>query len=165
MTPTMVGLLTALLVLPFTCSLLLAALLLLRRVRTSRKDCRHPIHDAEQHMSNSSSHGRFTIHAASSGRTSRSIHVYEEKQNLIANSSSPPPSPVPEIRVTFPEEIDETGRRQSGRVVVVRLGDTGVGLEPMVETEVPPYQESASDRFHSLDLDRIGGLKEKEYRI
>lgn len=82
----------------------------------------------------------------------------------MAHSQSPPQSPVPEIRITFPEEVDDHGKRQSGRVVVVRVGDNGgVGLEPVSE-KLPPYQYSESDRFHSLDLDRIGGLKEKDMR-
>ena len=76
------------------------------------------------------------------------------------HSLSPPGSPIPEIRITFPEEVDEAGRRKSGRVVVVRVGDHSVGLEPVQDT-LPPYQQNESDRFHSLDLDRMGGLKEK----
>jgi hypothetical protein len=72
-----------------------------------------------------------------------------------------PTSPVPEIRITFPDEVDESGKRQSGRVVVVRVGEHSVGLEP-VQEDLPPYQRDASDRFDSLDLDRIGGLKEKD---
>lgn len=97
---------------------------------------------------------------ACSSRRSEPICVYEEKQNLIANSTGPPPSTVPEIRITFPEEFDDAGRRQSGRVLVVRVGDHSVGLEPLQE-ELPPYQRHSADRFQSLDLDRIGGLKEK----
>ena len=88
--------------------------------------------------------------------------VFQEKLNLIENSSSPPPSPIPEIRITFPEEVDESGKKQSGRVVIVRVGDHSVGLEPFHET-LPPYQQSASDRFQSLDLERIGGLKENDF--
>jgi len=80
----------------------------------------------------------------------------------MENSSSPPASPVPEIRITFPEEEDESGKRKSGRVVVVRISEAGsVGLEPCQE-ELPPYQSSDADRFQSLDLERMGGLKEKE---
>ena len=81
----------------------------------------------------------------------------------MANSNSPPPSPIPEIRITFPEEVDEQGKRQSGRVVVVRVGEHSVGLEPVNE-KLPPYQQYESERFQSLDLDRIGGLKEKDLR-
>jgi hypothetical protein len=31
-----------------------------------------------------------------------SVLVYDEKRSLMENSDSPPPSPVPEIRITFP---------------------------------------------------------------
>ncbi|GAM86076.1 hypothetical protein ANO11243_040860 [Dothideomycetidae sp. 11243] len=72
-------------------------------------------------------------------------------------------SPVPEIRITLPEEMDHTGNRRSGRVVVVHVGESTVGYEPYDE-KLPPYQHSESERFQSLDLDRIGGLKEKEFR-
>ena len=76
-------------------------------------------------------------------------------------AASPPQSPVPEIRITFPEEEDAGGKRQSGRVVVVRISEQGgLGLEPYNEESLPPYQSSDSGRFESLDLDRIGGLKE-----
>jgi hypothetical protein len=92
---------------------------------------------------------------------SGSIYVNSEKQTLVDNSSSPPPSPVPEIRITFPEE-DDAGKRKSERVVVVRISETGsVGMEPCTDDNLPPYRQTDVDRFHSLDLERIGGLKEK----
>ena len=79
-----------------------------------------------------------------------------------ASQPSSPKSPVPEIRITFPEEEDEGGKRKSGRVVVVRISETGgVGLEPYTDDHLPPYQKSDAERFQSLDLDRMGGLKEK----
>ncbi|MGY6405660.1 hypothetical protein, partial [Vibrio parahaemolyticus] len=72
------------------------------------------------------------------------------------------PSPVPEIRITFPEEEDESGKRKSGRVVVVRISEAGsVGLEPYND-QLPPYQTSDAERFQSLDIERMGGLKEKD---
>ena len=90
-------------------------------------------------------------------RPSETIHVYQEKQ--LVSVDSPPQSPIPEIRITFPEEVDETGKRQSGRVVVVRVGESGVGLEP-VDEKLPSYEKDG-ERFQSLDLERIGGLVEK----
>ena len=79
------------------------------------------------------------------------------------HSDSPPASPVPEIRITFPEEEDKAGKRQS-RVVVVRISDKGdIGLEPYEEEPLPVYQQRENDGFKSLDLERIGGLKEKDY--
>ena len=153
--PTMVNLLIAFLVLLFLALVLTGILMLLRSRRQSRKEAGLPLYNEG---SSSSNRRRLTI---STGRNSQAIHVYNEKQNLMENSSSPPASPgeIPEIRITFPEEEDESGKRRSGRVVVVRVGDTGVGLEPMDEN-LPPYTRSDSERFHSLDMERIGGLKE-----
>lgn len=81
---------------------------------------------------------------------------------MLQNSDSPPSSPLPEIRITFPEEFDESGKRTSGRVVVVRVGETSVGLEPLDE-KLPLYEQEDNGRFHSVDLDRVGGLTEKEH--
>jgi type II secretory pathway pseudopilin PulG len=159
LSPTMVNLLIALLVLAIVALLLVVSLLVLRHVRRSRKQAETlPMYNEKRKTLN---HRRLTITASpTSGRPS-SIYVYQEKQNLIDNSSSPPSSPIPEIRITFPEEIDEAGKRTSGRVVVVRVGEHSIGLEPVQEDhQLPPYQQN--DRFQSLDLDRIGGLKEKD---
>lgn len=157
--PTMVSLLISLLVLVLLGMALIGALLFLRHLRKARKaaesDPELPRYEKRQ-----SNHRRLTITATPYGKGRESILVYQEKQDLLANSSSPPPSPVPEIRITFPDEVDESGKRQSGRVLVVRVGEHSVGLEPLQE-DLPPYQRDASDRFDSLDLDRIGGLKEK----
>jgi hypothetical protein len=92
-----------------------------------------------------------------------SIYVYDEKSSILSSPSSPPltPESVPEIRITFPDEQDESGRRKSGRVVVVRVGETGVGLEPLKDEQLPAYEKESGERFHSLDMERIGGLKEK----
>jgi len=92
-----------------------------------------------------------------------SVFVYDEKMNLIANSSSPPSSAVPEIRITFPDDDTESGQQKAGRVVVVHVTDTGsVGMSPLGQQNLPPYQPIDGGRFQSLDLDRIGGLREKE---
>jgi len=82
----------------------------------------------------------------------------------MINTPTTPLSPdsVPEIRITFPDEQDESGKRKSGRVVVVRVGETSVGLEPLKEDEqLPAYEKESGERFHSIDMERIGGLKEK----
>ena len=83
---------------------------------------------------------------------------------MLLASSDPLPTQnsLPEIRITFPEETDLSGGRQSGRTVIVHVGDSTVGFAPYDE-KLPAYQQSETDRFQSLDLDRIGGLKEKEY--
>lgn len=145
-------LLIALLTLFVLAVVLVGALFFLRRVRRARKDAEAqlPLYEKRQ-----SGHRRLTI---TTGR--ESIVVYQEKKDLLATPSSPPASPVPEIRITFPDEVDSAGKRQSGRVVVVRVGEHSVGLEPLQE-DLPPYERDG-DRFDSLDLDRIGGLKEKD---
>ena len=94
-----------------------------------------------------------------------STYVYSEKQNLIDNSSPMPLSPdsVPEIRITFPEEEDKNGRRVSGRVMVVQVGEAGVGfIRPLEdEKQLPAYDQTrANDQYTSVDIERIGGLKE-----
>ena len=92
-----------------------------------------------------------------------SVFVYDEKMNLIANSSGPSNAPVPQIHITFPDEEDRSGKLQAGRVVVVRITDSGsVGMEPLHREILPPYQQSDADRFQSLDIERIGGLREKQ---
>jgi len=151
LTPTMLKLLIALLVLFVITASLVAALLILRSLRRSR----HCLSD-EKHPSNN--YKRLTIDTTKS----TAAYVIQEKRNLIENSSSPPPSPLPEIRITFPDEVDKSGRPHSGRVVVVRMGEnSAVGLEPL-EDQLPPYEKNEAGKFQSLDLDRMGGLKEKE---
>ncbi|KAL4898582.1 hypothetical protein BDV59DRAFT_197477 [Aspergillus ambiguus] len=153
----MVDLLISLLVLVLVGLILVGALLIIRRKRQNRKRSELPVHNGEC----TTHERRLTISAPPYAKT-ESVLVYDEKRSLMENSSSPPPSPVPEIRITFPEEEDESGKRKSGRVVVVRISDSGgVGLEPYNE-ELPPYQSSDAERFHSLDIERMGGLKEKE---
>lgn len=163
MTPTMMNLLIALVVLLIVAIILIAGLLVLRSHRKSRNQkypTVHPLHPANNPKS--IKHRRLTITTGSQRRPS-DLYIYNEKQTLINAAASPPQSPIPEIRITFPEEEDTTGKRQSGRVVVVRISEQGgLGLEPYNEESLPPYQSSDSDRFESLDLDRIGGLKEVE---
>jgi len=154
---TMINLLIALLVLVLVGLILLGALLFYRQRRRARKQHEHclPMYNEKRSSTASTgSHRRVMI------RPSKSIYVCQEKEAFINSSDSPPPSPVPEIRITFPEEIDATGKRVSGRVLMVRVGDTSVGLEPLNEKDgLPAY--TADSRFQSLDLDRIGGLVEK----
>jgi len=152
-----IGLVVSLVVLLVLAMVSIVALLFLRRMRRANKEseAQLPLYEKRK-----SGHRRLTITAAAFGKGRESIVVYQEKQDLVNNSSSPPASPVPEIRITFPDEVDESGKPQSGRVVVVKVGEHSVGMEPLQE-DLPPYQRDASDRFDSLDLDRIGGLKEK----
>lgn len=90
-----------------------------------------------------------------------SVYVYDEKHNLIANASSPANGSVPEIRITFPDEEGSSEKTKGGRVVIVKVGDSGtMGMEPVKEEFLPPYPNTDNDRFQSLDLNRIGGIKE-----
>lgn len=158
--PTMIGLLITLLVLVLMALGLIIALYFMRSRKRLRQE-RLPIYE-EKRLSTTS---RYSHHRSISVRNAESIIVYQEKQNLIDNSDAPPTSPVPEIRITFPEEVDDLGKRKSGKVVVVRVGDHSIGLEPVSEEKLPAYQTDESDRFQSLDLDRIGGLTEKEVEV
>lgn len=149
----MVDLLISLLVLILLGLSLVGGLLILRRKRQAMKQPVLPVHNGQV----SSHHRSLTI----TTNKHDSVLVCDEKRSLMENSSSPPPSPVPEIRITFPEEEDASGKRSS-KMVVVRISEHGsVGLEPCHE-ELPPYQTTDSGRFHSLDIERMGGLKEKE---
>lgn len=160
LTPTMTSLLIALVVLLITGFCLVAVLFILRSYRKfKQQDQALPIHNPSSKRT--SNHRRLTISATPYTHNAESIHIYGEKEMLASPASSGPPSPIPEIRITFPEEEDTSGKRKSGRVVVVRISETGgVGLEPYHDEHLPPYDKDDADRFQSLDLDRIGGLKE-----
>lgn len=137
-------------------SLLSLALLYLRRRRLAREQALLPrYHQAPHHRSPS-------IANFSPTDKNGSIFVYDEKMNLIHNSSSPPSAAVPEIHITFPDEEGKPSN-QKGRVVVVHITDSGsIGMEPLKSDNLPPYQKEDAERFQSLDLERMGGLKEKE---
>ncbi len=164
LSPAILDLIIALMVLIFVSLLIGGALYVVRKIRKSRAIKRQSLPQYNEPAS-PSKHRRLTITATPyNGRTS-SIYVFDEKSSMIQNPSSPPLSPdnVPEIRITFPDEQDESGRHKSGRVVVVRVGEKGViGLEPLRDEQLPAYEKDTRERFHSIDMDRIGGLKEKE---
>ena len=96
------------------------------------------------------------INAKASG-SDESLAYYSEKQALMSPSARSPDC-VPEIRITFPDEDPKTGKRAT--VVLVQVGDGSVGYRP-VEEDLPPYQSANGQRFASVDLERVGGLKEK----
>ncbi|KAI5286876.1 hypothetical protein KEM54_006442 [Ascosphaera aggregata] len=119
-----------------------------------------------------------TISATNGRLQKESTYYLNDHQRDSYRSDSPPPAGVPEIRITFPEEEDDQGQPISGRVVVVRISESGgIGLEPLDEKKdiemhadgyekrdferdgLPAYEQN---RLESLDLDRIGGLKERE---
>lgn len=168
--PTMTNLLIALITLILVGIMLVAALFFLRSHRASKRRLQALQGNSKSpsaHSNKTSNHHRLTISAAPYSRRSESVYLYSntDKLSLISSAASPPQSPVPEIRITFPEEEDGCGKRKSGRVVVVRISEAGgVGLEPYLDDEehLPPYQTARDGKFESLDLDRIGGLKEME---
>ncbi|KAL8973449.1 MAG: hypothetical protein Q9197_002303 [Variospora fuerteventurae] len=160
LTPTMTPLLIALVILLITGFSLVGLLFVLRSHRKAKQLQRQslPVYSPTKRVSN---HRRLTISAMPYTQNAGLVDVYSEKAMLPSPTSSGPPSLVPEIRITFPEEEDDSGRRKSGRVVVVRISETGgVGLEPYRDEHLPAYGKDDAERFQSLDLDRIGGLKE-----
>ncbi|KAL9125389.1 MAG: hypothetical protein Q9217_005403 [Psora testacea] len=153
MTPTIMNLLIALVIL-FAVGLLCIAILLILRSRRKTKQAQK-FADFQSHRPISRvSHRRVPPMTAP-------INVCREKEILVDDGEKSPSSPVPEIRITFPEEDESGNKRASGRIVVVKIGDKGaVGLEPYNEEHLPPYHKG-DERFQSLDLERMGGLKEK----
>lgn len=113
---------------------------------------------------NGNNHRGLTIETTHNGRSSIVV-IGRDGHPMLANPNSPPHSPdnVPEIHITFPDEHDDNGRVQNGRVLVVRVGDNAtVGLEPMHDEQLPAYEKEAKGQFYSIDMDQIGGLKEKD---
>lgn len=144
--------------------ILATVLLYLRRVKQQRRLA------GEKHFASPPSYSDahrprgLTIQTTDKHGRSSVVVIGKDGQPMLSNPSSPPHSPdnVPEIRITFPDEQDDAGRMQNGRVVVVRMGETTVGLEPVREEQLPVYEKESSSQFYSIDMDRIGGLKEKE---
>ena len=129
----------------------------LRRKRLAREAAVLPTYHQVSH------HRSASVSNFNTGHRNESVFVYDEKMNLIHNSSNPPSGAVPEIHITFPDEDEKSGSSQPGRVVVVHITDSGsVGMAPLKRDNLPPYQKEDADRFQSLDLERIGGLREKE---
>jgi len=136
---TMTHLLITLVVLVSFGLVLGGSLFFIRRIRRSRKAAGTlPSYEASN-----KNHRGLTI------STRDSVLVYSEKQQLIDNSSPMPltPESIPEIRITFPEEEDKQGRRVSGRVVVVEVGEAGVGfVRPLESDGLPPYQQKSEGK-------------------
>jgi hypothetical protein len=159
-----VNLLITLLSLVFLGMVLLAIFVGLRRVRKQKQQLREETLPQYQDVKRTGNHRRLTIETKG-GMGRYSVSVFRDGQPMLANPQSPPHSPdnVPEIHITFPDEEDKQGRRKSGRVVVVRLSEgSNVGLEPVNDEQLPAYEKESSTQFFSIDMNQIGGLKEKD---
>ncbi|KAB5557892.1 hypothetical protein GE09DRAFT_1236998 [Coniochaeta sp. 2T2.1] len=165
----LVNLLIALLSLVFLGMVLLAMFLGLRRMQRQKRALHEQsllpqYQDITADVKRSSNHRRLTIETKG-GLGRSSVIVFRDGEPMLANPQSPPHSPdnVPEIHITFPDEEDKQGRRKSGRVVVVRLSEgSNVGLEPVNDEQLPAYEKESNTQFYSIDMNQIGGLKEKD---
>jgi hypothetical protein len=85
--------------------------------------------------------------------------VLSEKESLLSPAQKRESVAVPEIRITFPEEVDSVSGKRQSRVVVVKLADNGsVGMQPCdMETL---SSKRASSEWKSLDLEKMGGLRD-----
>ncbi|KAI1641035.1 hypothetical protein F4809DRAFT_296254 [Biscogniauxia mediterranea] len=158
---TVINLMIAFLGVAFLGLVLVAVLVMLRRARHQRRMREEslPHYNDVKHEEAGNSQ-RFTIQTPDG----RSSFLVVNGRPMLADPNAPPHSPtnIPQIHITFPDEQDEHGRQKNGRVVVVRVGDTTVGLEPVKEEQLPAYEKESSSGFYSIDMDGIGGLKEKE---
>ncbi|KAL0473759.1 hypothetical protein QR685DRAFT_184867 [Neurospora intermedia] len=160
-----VNLMIALLALVFCALLSVTILLLLKRIKQKTPGHSEGLPQYRDDQKHSSNHRRLTI-STGPGAPRSSVIVFKDGQPMLANPASPPHSPdnVPEIHITFPDEQDDQGRHRSGRVLVVRLGESTIGLEPRQDEQLPAYEKESNSQFVSVDIEKIGGLKEKEYR-
>lgn len=156
-------LLIVLLVLVLLIASTLGALWYLKRSRRSRNPDL-PLHDNRKLAPKRSKHRRFsgiTISATSLGHVvPQHKIIVNEKSEMVQTPASPVNGTLPQIRITFPEEIGDDGKAQSGREVVVHVGEQGNFGAEHVDEKLPPYT-AAGERFVSVDLERIGGLREK----
>ncbi|KAI0429198.1 hypothetical protein F5Y09DRAFT_265200 [Xylaria sp. FL1042] len=140
---------------------LVGGLLMLQRLRRRQQllDQTLPKYNDIEHEA-----GRNTRRLTIQTPAGKSSIVVVNGRPMLADPNSPPHSPtnVPEIHITFPDEQDEQGRRKNGRVLLVRVGETTIGLEPLKEEQLPAYEKEGNNAFYSIDMDRIGGLKEKD---
>ncbi|KAF3920559.1 hypothetical protein ABW20_dc0110218 [Dactylellina cionopaga] len=149
---TVVQLLTALVVISGLGLLLGGILVLIRRLKKRRNTPTLPMHTRHHSLTVT------TIPFTTSNK--RTSWFGNEKRNSGSRPGTPT-SPVPEIRITFPEEEGADGKRKSGRVVVVQVGEAGAAFVRDIEPDnLPPYQKG---EFSAVDLSKVGGLKEKEW--
>ncbi|ETS76309.1 hypothetical protein PFICI_11696 [Pestalotiopsis fici W106-1] len=151
--------------LAFVALILAAVLIMMRRKRLAKQKMNDeglPQYNDIKHEYNGPDGARRLTITTADGRSS--VVVLDGRRPMLADPNAPPYSPknIPEIHITFPDEHDEHGRKQDGRVMVVRVGDTTVGMEPVREEQLPAYEKESSHGFYSIDMDQIGGLKEKD---
>lgn len=184
--PTVLRILIVLLVLIFVGICLIGILMFLRHVRNKRRHQGLSLGSSASLVENDASAlekgekcGRMstgsksgltitttTKRSLSGRRTDSFVHVSRlstsapstpNRQSFVGGTKSSGPASVPEIRITFPDETDETGQLlSSGRVVVVRVGDNGVepveGRSTGVNDDgLPPYSRG-DDGFVSVNL-------------
>jgi len=123
--------------------------MVIRRIKKQRSTPTLPTHTRNLTVT--------TIPFTASGKRSSWFGSSEKRDSRPGT----PTSPVPEIRITFPEEEGADGKRKSGRVVVVQVGEAGAAFVRDIHPDnLPPYQKG---EFSSVDLSKVGGLKEKEW--
>lgn len=157
MNPMTIDLLLALVAISFFALLTVGVLYTIRKYKAYKSEQRNtlPSHNGKN------LHG-LNIDAPPYSRGS-TIYYYDEKAGGPSSGASTPCSPVPEIRITFPDDIDAEGRQTGGQVVIVRVGEKGgVGLEPVRDEEQLPKYERDGKKWDELDMDLMGGLKEKK---
>ncbi|CAJ2507034.1 Uu.00g082200.m01.CDS01 [Anthostomella pinea] len=160
-TNTIIDLMVTFLGIAFFALVLVALLVVLRRARHQRRQREQtlPQYNDIKHDDDHNTR-RLTIQT---GDCRQSILVVNGRP-MLADPASPPHSPtnIPEIHITFPDEHDEHGRQKNGRVLIVRVGEKSVGLEPLQDEQLPAYEKESKGGFYSIDMDHIGGLKEKD---
>lgn len=160
----MINALITILVLAFVSIILISTLYFFRRSRRMQKLRNESLPTYNEASKEPMLQHSLMIETKHNGRSSVVV-IGRDGQPMLQNPNSPPDSPdnVPEIHITFPDEHDDDGRRKSGRVLIVRVGDNAaVGLEPVREEQLPAYEKEAKGQFQSIDMDKIGGLKEKD---
>ncbi|KAH7328587.1 hypothetical protein B0I35DRAFT_403924 [Stachybotrys elegans] len=160
---TLIDLTLAVLGLVFFGLVIVSILFLIRRHRIQRQ-MQHEILPSYYDTKRNPNPRGLTIETTHNGRSSV-LYISRDGQPMLQNPRSPPHSPdnVPQIHITFPDEHDEKGQPKSGRVLVVRVGDNAtVGLEPIHDEPLPAYEKETKGDFYAVDMNQIGGLKEKE---
>lgn len=159
----MIDLLLSILGIVFFALILLSVLFLVRRRRRQQRLQSETLPTYQEVSRDAKSQG-LTIETKHNGHSSI-VFIGRDGQPMLQNPQSPPHSPdnVPAIHITFPDEHDDQGQEKSGRVLIVRVGDNAtVGLEPIQDEQLPAYEKEAKGQFQSIDMNQIGGLKEKD---